>query len=314
MTRAAVALGSNLGDRLATLRGAIEQLAELGDVVAVSSLYETAPVGGPEQDNYYNAVLTLETDLDARTLLRRLHGIESSFGRVRREKWGARTLDLDLVLHGDTVIEAAGITVPHPRYRDRRFVLEPLLEAWPDATHVDGTSLAEALEMTTDQALGLAMHRGWERPDGDSRGVGWVSGQVVVLLATLAAIVFFPGQLRLPAVIGWLVLAAGATQFSVSLTNLGVQTTPYPEPIAGGALVETGIYAYVRHPMYGAVIVMALGAVLVRGSGIGLALWAGLVAFFAVKARHEEGRLTMRYPGYEAYRRRVQRRFVPWVA
>ena len=95
--RAAVALGSNLGDRISTLRMAVEQMSRLGRVDAVSSLYETAPVGGPEQDPYLNAAVVVDTDLSPGELLAALQTIENEAGRVRRERWGPRTLDLDIV-------------------------------------------------------------------------------------------------------------------------------------------------------------------------------------------------------------------------
>lgn len=142
-TRAAIGLGSNLGDRGAHVAGAIGALAAAGALVRVSSLYETAPVGGPEQRRYLNAVVVLDTDLSPRELLAHCLEIEREHGRERRERWGPRTLDLDILLYGDAVIAEADLSVPHPRMTERRFVLEPLLEAWPDAALPDGTPLAD---------------------------------------------------------------------------------------------------------------------------------------------------------------------------
>jgi 2-amino-4-hydroxy-6-hydroxymethyldihydropteridine diphosphokinase len=133
---ACVGLGSNLGDRRATLEGAIAALARTSGVHVqkVSSFHETEPVGGPPgQGKYLNAVAVIETDLDAHGLLRVLQGIEAQFGRVRSVRWGERTLDLDLLLFGDEIISTLGLTVPHPRLRVRRFVLEPLAEVTPEA-------------------------------------------------------------------------------------------------------------------------------------------------------------------------------------
>ena len=134
MTRAYVGLGANLGDRKRTLREAVSALsAEDGiEVVAVSALRETEPVGVGEQPLYLNGAAELETALAARELLGRLLAVEQRFGRVRVPgEQGPRTLDLDLLLYGDDVIEEDGLTVPHPRLHERRFVLEPLAELAP---------------------------------------------------------------------------------------------------------------------------------------------------------------------------------------
>jgi 2-amino-4-hydroxy-6-hydroxymethyldihydropteridine diphosphokinase len=131
VTRAYVGLGSNLGDRERTLREAVAALAaEDGiDVVAVSTLRETEPVGVGEQPLFLNGAAALETTLEAGELLDRLLAVEQRFGRVRVQgEHGPRTLDLDLLLYGDEQIEASGLTVPHPRLHERRFVLEPLAE------------------------------------------------------------------------------------------------------------------------------------------------------------------------------------------
>src|SRR3990172_5611071 len=132
MTRYAVALGSNLGDRLGCLRSALAGIARLGRITAISGLYEAAPIGGPEQDPFLNAVVLVVTELDAETLLDGLAGIEDSQGRVRSEKWGPRTLDLDIVSSDGAVLNTPRLQVPHVRARERRFVLEPLAEVWPD--------------------------------------------------------------------------------------------------------------------------------------------------------------------------------------
>ena len=134
MTRAYVGLGANLGDRERSLRAAVDTLAaEDGvDVVAVSTLRETDPVGVGEQPRFLNGVVALETTLSARELLDRLLAVEQRFGRVRvRGEHGPRTLDLDLLLYGDETIDEPGLTVPHPRLHERRFVLEPLAELVP---------------------------------------------------------------------------------------------------------------------------------------------------------------------------------------
>ena len=134
MTRAYVGLGANLGDRERTLHGAVDALAaEDGvEVVAVSTLRETEPVGVGAQPLYLNGAAELETTLTAHELLDRLLAVEQRFGRVRVPgEHAPRTLDLDLLLYGDDVIDEPGLTVPHPRLHERRFVLEPLAELAP---------------------------------------------------------------------------------------------------------------------------------------------------------------------------------------
>lgn len=153
MTRAAVGLGTNLGDRTDNLRRALDGLRRLGRVVAVSSVYETAPVGGPEQGRYLNAVAVVDTDLDAAALLEGCLAIEREMGRERRERWGPRVIDLDLLLFGDETVDGPGLTVPHPRMEQRRFVLEPLVEAWPDARLPDGTPVSALLDGVAGQEV-----------------------------------------------------------------------------------------------------------------------------------------------------------------
>jgi 2-amino-4-hydroxy-6-hydroxymethyldihydropteridine diphosphokinase len=125
---AAVALGSNLGDRVGNLMEAIGRVRGLGTVTAVSSFYDTEPVGYVDQPRFVNAVLLLETPLSARELMTALLEIETAMGRVRVVDKGPRVIDLDLVLFGREVIAEEGLVVPHPGMAERRFVLEPLEE------------------------------------------------------------------------------------------------------------------------------------------------------------------------------------------
>ena len=128
---ATVALGSNLGDRHEHMQAAVDALARLPDSrwMTGSQVYETVPVGGPRQGLYLNAVVRLETRLSARRLLDHLFAIERDRGRVRgTERWGPRSLDLDLLLYGDATVDEPGLCVPHPRLAERRFVLLPLCE------------------------------------------------------------------------------------------------------------------------------------------------------------------------------------------
>jgi dihydroneopterin aldolase/2-amino-4-hydroxy-6-hydroxymethyldihydropteridine diphosphokinase len=124
--RAIIALGSNLGDRVAYLRFGLEKLS---NVVAQSQVFETDPVGGPDnQGPFLNMVAVVDTDLDPFAMLRRLLQIEAEANRVRIERWGPRTLDMDLLFYDDYTIQSEELTVPHPRFAERRFVLEPLAE------------------------------------------------------------------------------------------------------------------------------------------------------------------------------------------
>lgn len=155
--RAYIALGANLGDRLAALRGAVAALdaAEGVRVEAVSGLYETAPVGGPgEQGAFLNAAARIETSLAPLALLDLLLLIERRHNRTREVRWGPRTLDLDLLLYGDASLESERLTVPHPRMHERRFVLAPLADVGADAAHsILGRTAAELLASLPEDDL-----------------------------------------------------------------------------------------------------------------------------------------------------------------
>jgi 2-amino-4-hydroxy-6-hydroxymethyldihydropteridine diphosphokinase len=149
MSRIAVlALGSNLGDRAAILQGAVDAIIETPAVtgVAVSAVYETAPVGGPEQPDYLNAVLLIDTELPALALLDRAHAVEQTYGRVRHERYGARTLDIDVITWGDEVSTDPVLTLPHPRAHERAFVLRPLADVAPDLVLPGHGHVARLLE------------------------------------------------------------------------------------------------------------------------------------------------------------------------
>ncbi len=131
--RAFIGLGSNLGDRMANLRAAVEGLAAAGDVTAVSPLYETEPMGGPEgQGPYLNVVVELTTAATPRRLLERSRALEVAAHRVRMERWGPRTLDADVLWVEGAVVDEPDLVVPHPRMWERRFVLQPLADLAPD--------------------------------------------------------------------------------------------------------------------------------------------------------------------------------------
>ncbi len=130
----AIGLGSNLGDSSQILMGAIDRLRTHSqiEIISVSSWYLTAPIGPPQPD-YLNGCATIRTSLAPLDLLSTLHSIESEFGRVRQEIWGARTLDLDLLLYDNLIIDLPTLQIPHPRMLERAFILVPLAEIAPDA-------------------------------------------------------------------------------------------------------------------------------------------------------------------------------------
>lgn len=138
VSRCLVAVGSNLGDRLANVRHGVNGLAAAAgtETIALSGLYETAPVGGPDdQGAYLNAVAVVDTRLSAPDLLALLHRLERECDRKRTIRWGPRTLDLDLLVHGDLVVDDETLVVPHPRLHERRFVMVPVCDVAPDLVH-----------------------------------------------------------------------------------------------------------------------------------------------------------------------------------
>ena len=151
--RAFVGLGSNLDDPAAQLRRAFAALEAIEGVHAVrrSRLYRTPPWGRVDQPDFVNAVAELDTTLSPHALLLELQGLEARFGRARREHWGPRVLDLDLLLHGDGEIRDAGLQLPHPRLHERAFVLVPLADLAPDL-HVPGRGSVSALLAGVDRA------------------------------------------------------------------------------------------------------------------------------------------------------------------
>lgn len=128
-----IGLGSNVGDRIEWLARARARLGALGEVVCASSLYESDPLGGPPQGRFVNGALLLRTPLAPLELLRALLGVERALGRERHERWGPRTIDLDLLWAGELVVEHGELTLPHPRLRERTFALGPLLDVVPGA-------------------------------------------------------------------------------------------------------------------------------------------------------------------------------------
>jgi 2-amino-4-hydroxy-6-hydroxymethyldihydropteridine diphosphokinase len=160
-----LSLGANLGDPLSALTSALESLAQAEgvEVLATSSFYGTAPIGGPDQPDYINAVAVVETTLAPMAILALAHQIEADHDRVRQERWGPRTLDIDLVVYDDVVSEDPTLTIPHPRAHQRAFVLVPWHELEPDAVLATFGPIADLIEHVKEQDIAVVApphHRG----------------------------------------------------------------------------------------------------------------------------------------------------------
>ena len=160
-------IGSNLGDRLGNLQGAVDALSDTPDIIVVdvSSVYETEPVGGPEDNpQFLNMVMVAETTLQPRTLLERAFAVEDAFGRTRDgERWGPRTLDVDLIMVGDAVVDKADLKLPHPLAHERAFVLVPWYEIDPTA-EVTGKGAVGDLLAASGHLRRRAARRSSDRP------------------------------------------------------------------------------------------------------------------------------------------------------
>jgi 2-amino-4-hydroxy-6-hydroxymethyldihydropteridine diphosphokinase len=314
VTRTAVALGANLGDRLGVLRSALAAIRSLGTVEAVSSVYETDPVGGPEQGAYLNAVVVLETPLSPLDLLGRLQQIEAEHGRVRDVRWGPRTLDLDVVTMEGGEVDLPTLQVPHPRAGERRFVLEPLAEVWPEAAVGRGRTAAEALRSTRGQEV-FRFDGSWPEvtPGLGRRAVWWVAAQfaVIVLFGIVLALTG-----TLPPRSGWTWLGALPAAGGVGLALwaarvLGPNLTALPQPVAGATLVAEGPYRLARHPIYGGLVLTFAGTAIVAASPWALGVTAGLVALLLAKSAAEERALALAVAGYRDYAGSVRWRLFP---
>jgi 2-amino-4-hydroxy-6-hydroxymethyldihydropteridine diphosphokinase len=142
--KAVIALGSNLGNRELNIDSAIAELVKIVEITHLSTNHETDPVGGPEQPKYLNAIAIAETELEPEELLIAMLEIENKLGRKREIHWGPRTLDLDLIVFGDEVIDSEILVLPHPHAHERRFVLEPWIEIEPDA-YIPGIGKVESI-------------------------------------------------------------------------------------------------------------------------------------------------------------------------
>jgi 2-amino-4-hydroxy-6-hydroxymethyldihydropteridine diphosphokinase len=316
MTRYAIGLGSNIGDRAGHLQAAVAEIESLGEMRRVSGLYETAAVGGPEQDPYLNAVVVVESQLSPEDLLDRLHSFESAHDRRRDVRWGPRTLDLDIIATDGDPVSTDKLQIPHPRAAERRFVLDPLRSIWPEAMIGGGITAEEASHRVADQEVELLLSD-WSDLAAPRQGRYWVGAQLVLLLAIGLAIVVdgsLPGSDRIVARgAGVVLLILGMVAALAAARALGRALTPMPAPLPEASLVESGIYARARHPIYGGVVLVMLGASLLFASLPAMLLSLALIVFFWAKSGYEERRLRVAYPGYRAYRSRVRRRMIPFL-
>ena len=143
--KAVIALGANIGDPKAQMDLAVAMLREATEVISISEYFSTKPVSDIEQPDYLNAVCIVESELPAMDLLSLLHGIEKALGRQRLEKWGPRTIDLDLIQYGSLLSSADELKLPHPRAHERRFVLEPWVSVDPEAILLTHGKISELL-------------------------------------------------------------------------------------------------------------------------------------------------------------------------
>lgn len=316
MTRYAVALGSNQGERLGHLIAAVEALRSWSRVDGVSSLYETEPVGGPEQDPFLNAVVLIESPMPPLEVLDRLQAIEKDLGRVRTVRWGPRIIDLDLVSSDGPEYHDERLHLPHSLAAERAFVLVPLVELWPDAPVADGLSAQDALSGLDTTGVDL-LSSDWLPPVSKTPSRLFVTAQFLgflVAAVALAADGSLPdGDVTFTNVAGAAVAMAGLFLAFVASRRLGPAATPSPVPKEHSKLVISGPYRYVRHPIYGGVFLVIMGTALFLDSINGIVAALALVVLFWFKSRFEERQLRMRFADYRRYRDVVQRRFVPFV-
>lgn len=309
--RVAIGLGSNLGNRLALLRAAVGELRQLGEVVAVSSLYRSDPVGGPDQPDFLNAAVVVETELSLMEVLSVCLSIEEGADRTRTERWGPRTLDLDILSASSAPVSTQELTVPHERLSERRFALDPLAEIWPDAATGDGPARAAA-QAVKDQNVDALADPSWVAQL--SKGSGWVLAQVALLTWVVGGAWPFEPSASLPGRwLGGLVGLAGLVLAVAAIRSLGKNLTPYPEPLAGAELVASGPYGMVRHPIYGGIVIGLGGLALYQGSFTTLLGAIEMGALFWLKSSFEERRLLIAHPTYRRYQQTVRRRLLPFV-
>ena len=310
MSRVAISLGSNLGDRLRHLRFGADQIEHRFQVLSASSLYLTAPVGGPEQGDFLNAVVLADTDLPPHDVLVQLQSIEDAAGRVRAERFGPRTLDLDLLAVEGVAIETADLKLPHPRSHQRRFVIDPLAEVWPEAPLEGGTAATLASTVGGQDVARVANQWRQDPIAFVGRNGVWVGGQLA-LIGTVGVVAVLDG--RIPTGIAWvglLPLILATVLLLLGARQLGPAFTPNPIP-RPSQLVTSGVYALVRHPIYLGILLLGSGLVILSRSLWALLPLVLLAGWLRAKARFEEQRLGVIYPEYADYARRVSSAILP---
>lgn len=316
MTRFAIGLGSNLGDRLEHLVAATGDLEDRLGRLQVSPIYETEPVGGPDQDPFLNAVVTVETDLDPIELLDACQGIEVVQGRMREVHWGPRTLDVDIVTSDGPHIDVERLTIPHPRAVEREFVLRPLADVWPDAPIGPEHTASSALESIPSQGVDR-LARDWIPPVSRWRAHVLLAAQFLLIMGVAVSLVYdgeVPGADQVIAtIVGAAVALVGLVMVGVASRQLGPAITAIPIPKPGAQLVTSGVYRFARHPIYGGLSLLMIGTALTFASPTGLIIAALLPPFFLLKASFEEKQLRLRYAGYFAYRKSVTKWLIPFV-
>ncbi len=314
MTRYAVAMGSNLGDRLGALRSAVSEISSCVTNLESSSLYETLPVGGPEQGPYLNAAVVFDSDLEPIELLHRLQAIEAAHGRERGERWGPRTLDLDIIVSdGEAVDDPPELVVPHPLAGERLFVVRPMMDVWAEAELAPGVCFDDVYHQVMDQKVDLVATTWVE--DFGPKGRRLVMLQMILFVVIGILLVIdgsVPSRFGWPQIVGLAAVTFGGYLVWRSAVALGRNLVPLPEPVVGGSLIEEGPYHYLRHPIYAAIVLMFGGVSLLSSSWLAGIGTGGLYVLFAGKSSYEEGLLRIAYPSYRAYMRRVRFR-IPFL-
>lgn len=315
MTRYAVGLGSNVGDRLQHLAASADELRRHFGEVTLAALYETEPVGGPEQDPFLNSVAVFVSEMSPHRVLDTLHEIEQAHDRERTVRWGPRTLDLDLVSADVPPIRDQRLTLPHPRAAEREFVLRPLADVWPEAD-VGGVTAEQALARVEPADVDF-LSDDWLPPVSRWKPRVLLITQFALFLVVAVALAYdgtLPdGGRAVTRAVGAGVAFVGAGLAFVASRRLGGAMTASPVPKEGADLVMTGPYRFARHPIYGGLSLILMGTALVLDSIVGFSVAALLIPFFLVKARFEERQLRMRFAEYRAYRQTVHRRLIPFL-
>lgn len=282
----------------------------------VSPVYETEPVGGPEQDPFLNAVVVVDSDRSPIEVLDACQEIEQSRQRVRQVRWGPRTLDLDILATDGPPHADERLTIPHPRASTREFVLRPLVDVWPDAEVGDGLTAEQALDQVGDQGVDY-LTDDWIPPVSPRKAHAFLAGQFAILVAVALALAYdgsLPeGVAEMSRVLGGAVAFVGVVMAFIASRRLGTPMTASPIPGPDSELVMTGPYRFARHPIYGGLILFLMGTALVLDSIAGLLVSAALIPYFMLKARYEERQLRLRFAGYLLYKQTVHRWLIPFV-